>query len=169
MAYQASLAAKYPWPQFELVVVGGPSFGMIEHYRQAVTELTGPGTGFAMTETLVAGVPMRVFESAPATMRDVWEMAIFHGDKPYVVYEDESYTYSEIAERVRALAWYLVDECGVASGDRVAVAMRNYPEWVISYWAGGVGRGGLGWHERLVDHAGDGVCSAGLGAQGADL
>ena len=21
------------------------------------------------------------------------------------------------------------------SGDRVAIAMRNYPEWVISYWA----------------------------------
>jgi len=24
---------------------------------------------------------------------------------------------------------------GVKSGDRVAIAMRNYPEWMLLYWA----------------------------------
>jgi long-chain acyl-CoA synthetase len=24
---------------------------------------------------------------------------------------------------------------GVVPGDRVAIAMRNYPEWMIAYWA----------------------------------
>ena len=53
---------------------------------------------------------MRVFDSAPATMRTVWELASLHGDKPYLVYEDERYTYAEIAGQVRSLAHHLHDD-----------------------------------------------------------
>ncbi|MGA1051187.1 MAG: class I adenylate-forming enzyme family protein [Ilumatobacteraceae bacterium] len=108
---------------------------MIDHYDAAWTELTAPGAQFAMTETEVRGVPMRVFAAAPPTMRSLWEIAGFYLDRPYVVFEDESYTYGEIDARVRSLAHLLVDRFGVGRGDRVAVAMRNYPEWVVAYWA----------------------------------
>jgi acyl-CoA synthetase (AMP-forming)/AMP-acid ligase II len=108
---------------------------VIEHFDAAWSELTAEGSGFAMTEIEVRGAPMRVFTSAPPTMRSIWELAQFHGDKPYVVFEDESYTYTEIGAQVRALAWVLRDQHGVGPGDRVAVAMRNYPEWVVGYWA----------------------------------
>ncbi len=67
-------------------------------------------------------------------MRFVWELATGYGDATYVVFEDESYTYNEIDARVRSLAHYLRDTHGIGSGDRVAIAMRNYPEWVVSYW-----------------------------------
>lgn len=56
-------------------------------------------------------------------------------DRTYLVYEDERYTYAEIGRQVRAVAWYLRTAHGVGSGDRVAIAMRNYPEWIVSYWA----------------------------------
>jgi long-chain acyl-CoA synthetase len=88
-----------------------------------------------MVETEVRGVSMRVFEQAPPNMRIIWELATLHGDKDYLVYEDERLTYTETAALVRALAHHLVDVHGVVRGDRVAIAMRNYPEWVISYWA----------------------------------
>ena len=78
---------------------------------------------------------MREYVNAPATMRDVWAMARAHGDALYVVYEDEHYTYAQVDEQVRALAHVLRTTCGVGPGDRVAVAMRNYPEWIVSYWA----------------------------------
>ena len=109
--------------------------GVIQYFDEAWRELTAEGSGFAMTEIEVRGAPMRVFNSAPPTMRSIWELAQFHGDKPYVVYEDESYTYAEIGAQARALAHLLRDRHAVGSGDRVAVAMRNYPEWVVSYWA----------------------------------
>jgi long-chain acyl-CoA synthetase len=51
------------------------------------------------------------------------------------VYEDERYTYAEIGAQVRSLAHLLREVHGVGSGDRVALAMRNYPEWVVGYWA----------------------------------
>ncbi|MEP7114220.1 MAG: class I adenylate-forming enzyme family protein [Ilumatobacteraceae bacterium] len=106
---------------------------MIDHYRQARTELdTGP---FATTEIVVRGVPMRVFIAAPPTLRMLWQLTEAHADKTYIVYEDERLTYAEVHAAVRSLAHYLHDSCGVGRGDRVAIAMRNYPEWVIAYWA----------------------------------
>jgi acyl-CoA synthetase (AMP-forming)/AMP-acid ligase II len=108
---------------------------VIDHYRAAWNELTAPGAPFAMTDAVVRGVPMRVFVTAPPTMRTLWEMSAAHAAKDYIVYEDERYTYAEIDVQVRALAHHLRDVHGVGSGDRVALAMRNYPEWVVGYWA----------------------------------
>jgi long-chain acyl-CoA synthetase len=108
---------------------------MTDHYQAARRELTAPGAPFEMVETEVRGVPMRVMKSAPPTMRALWEMTAAHADKPYIVYEDERFTYGEVSAQVRALAHVLRDTHGVGSGDRVAIAMRNYPEWVVAYWA----------------------------------
>ncbi len=108
---------------------------MIDHLQAVWAELTAPGAPFAMTDITVRGIPMKGFVGAPPNMRTVWEIATAHGDKDYVVYEDERYTYAEIGAQVRALAAHLRNDHGVGSGDRVAIAMRNYPEWVVSYWA----------------------------------
>jgi acyl-CoA synthetase (AMP-forming)/AMP-acid ligase II len=108
---------------------------VIDHYRAAWEQLTGPEGAFAMTEIEVRGVPMRVFNNAPPDMRVLWELATLHGDKDYIIYEDERHSYNEIAGQVRALAHLLVDTYGVGRGDRVALAMRNYPEWIVGYWA----------------------------------
>lgn len=108
---------------------------MIEHFNAAWAEMLAPGSEYAMSEIEVRGVPMRVFSSALPTMRAVWEQACSYGDGPYLVFEDERYSYADIDALVRALAGHLSEVHGVGSGDRVAVSMRNYPEWVISYWA----------------------------------
>ncbi|MAT03969.1 MAG: AMP-dependent synthetase [Acidimicrobiaceae bacterium] len=108
---------------------------MFDHFDAAWKELTAEGSGFAVSEIDVRGIPTRVFPSAPPNMRAIWELAQLHGDKTYIVFEDERYTYAEIGAQVRSLAHHLRDVHGVSSGDRVAIAMRNYPEWVVSYWA----------------------------------
>ncbi len=108
---------------------------VMHHYLTARQELTAPGSPFAISEIVVRDVPIKVFAAAPPNMRSVWEMTAPHGDKDYIVYEDERYTYGEIQAQVRALAHLLRDTHGVGSGDRVALAMRNYPEWVVGYWA----------------------------------
>ena len=107
---------------------------MIEHYLAARNEITGPGSPFAVTTEVVRGVALKSFAAAPPNMRSMWEMSAGHGDKDYLVYEDERYTYNEMHAMVRKLAQHLVAH-GVGSGTRVALAMRNYPEWVAGYWA----------------------------------
>jgi long-chain acyl-CoA synthetase len=78
---------------------------------------------------------MRVLVAAPPNMRLVWESTAPFADRTYIVYEDERYSYSDIAAQVRSLAHALHTRFGVGSGDRVAIAMRNYPEWITAYWA----------------------------------
>ena len=108
---------------------------MLEEFQEAWSELMQPGSQFAMHEIEVREVPMRVYDSAPPSMRFVWEIAAGYGDRDYVVFEDERYTYAESDAIIRALAHHLRDVHGVGPGDRVALAMRNYPEWVFGYWA----------------------------------
>lgn len=108
--------------------------GVINHYIAARQELEGPGSPFAVTTVNVRGVDVKTFAAAPPNMRVVWELTAAHADKKYLVYEDESYTYAEVHAQVRKLADFLVKQ-GVKRGDRVAVSMRNYPEWVVTYWA----------------------------------
>ena len=107
---------------------------VINHYKAARAELEAPGSPFETTTIEVRGVPVRVFKSAPPNMRVLWEATAAHGDKEYVVYEDEHYSYAQIHEQVRKLAATFVAQ-GVVPGDRIALSMRNYPEWVVGYWA----------------------------------
>ena len=107
----------------------------MEHLKAAWAELTAPGAQFEMVDTTVLGNPMRVFKGAPPDMRFVWQMARGYGDRQYMVYEDERFTYADIDAQIRSLAHALQTTYGVQPGDRVAIAMRNYPEWVTAYWA----------------------------------
>ena len=108
---------------------------VIDHYRAARQELTAEGSPFAVSEIVVRDAPIKVFTAAPPSMRFLWELTAGYADRDYIVYEDERYTYAEVDAQVRALAHLLHDVHGVGRGDRVAIAMRNYPEWVVAYWA----------------------------------
>ena len=107
---------------------------MDRHYREAWDELTAPGAPFAWSVTDVRGVPTRTYDAAPPNMAQVWAGSIVHGDADYLVYEDERISYAEAHQAVDALATHLSD-VGVGHGDRVALALRNYPEWALAYWA----------------------------------
>ena len=109
--------------------------GLIDDLNAAYTALTAPGAPFSWSEHSVRGVPLRCFDTAFADMRAVWEMSAQHADAEYLVYGDERYSYSEVHARVRSLAHRLRSDFGAGPGTRVAVSMRNYPEWVIAHWA----------------------------------
>jgi long-chain acyl-CoA synthetase len=98
-------------------------------------ELTAPGQLFEIEELSIRGVPTRTWKSAPPTLRMVLEGSVLHGDKDFLVYEDERISFREHFAMVAALAHSLVEQFGIAKGDRVAIAMRNLPEWVIAFWA----------------------------------
>ena len=102
---------------------------------EATAQLTGPGAEFEIVEMPIRGVLTRVFRAGPATLVDTLETSRQFGDRTFVVYEDESWTFAEHYALVARLAHRLVDDFGVRPGDRVAIAMRNYPEWIATFWA----------------------------------
>ena len=107
------------------------------HYAEllkAREELTGPGGDFEIIEAEVLGNRIRTYKNAPASVREFWLSTAEFAERPYLVYGDERLTYAQSHEQVNAVAGWLADQ-GVKAGDRVAIAMRNYPEWMLIYWA----------------------------------
>ena len=101
--------------------------------QEALASLTASGP-FELIEDLSAGYPVRLYRNAPASLRDVLIATRAHGERPFLIYEDEVLSYETHFRRVAGLARRL-QEAGVTKGDRVAIGMRNYPEWSISFFA----------------------------------
>jgi acetyl-CoA synthetase len=95
---------------------------------QAHALLTQPGSPFEMDEAVIRGVKTRVWKNAPPTMRDLFALGRAHGGKTFIVYEDDRATFETFTRAALAVAAELAKQ-GVKKGDRVALIMRNLPEW----------------------------------------
>jgi long-chain acyl-CoA synthetase len=102
---------------------------------QAHALMTAPGSPLEIEEVVVDGVKLKSWKNQPPTLRTIVEAAKGHGDRVFLVYEDERVTYDAFFRAVSALAREYQAQ-GVAKGDRIAVVMRNLPEWVVAFYAG---------------------------------
>ncbi|HMA81415.1 MAG TPA: AMP-binding protein, partial [Candidatus Binatia bacterium] len=101
------------------------------HYKElkkAWAELTAPGAPFEIEEITVRGNKIRSYKNALPNVRALWLSTAQFPDREYLVYQDERMTYAQAHAQVNAIANWLFRQ-GVKPGDRVAIAMRNYPEW----------------------------------------
>jgi long-chain acyl-CoA synthetase len=101
---------------------------------EAIALLTGPGQPFELEEIDRDGRAWRVYRHAPASMAELLRGTAAHGDLDYIVFERERLTYAEHLRLVGGLASHLAS-IGVGTGDRIAVGMRNYPEFPIGFWS----------------------------------
>ena len=107
---------------------------MYKELDQAWKQLTSSGQMFEVTTADVRGVPLRVYANAPPSLREFWLGTAGHGDNEYLVYNGERCSYREAHVFTASIAHWLASN-NVHPGDRVAIAMRNYPEWMLAYWA----------------------------------
>ena len=105
-------------------------------FEQAVAQLTGPDGLFAMHDEEIDGQRLPVFDRTPTNLGELFAtLRTRPADDVYLVYEDERWSFADVMAHVDALGALLVDRYGVGKGDRVAIGMRNYPEWVIAFAA----------------------------------
>ncbi|MGZ4792806.1 MAG: class I adenylate-forming enzyme family protein [Ilumatobacteraceae bacterium] len=101
-------------------------------WEEACARVIAPGSPFEIVEDDEGN---RRFKHAPPNLRSLFDIARLGGDDIFLVYEDERSSFNEFFRSVDALGDALVNRYGIAKGDRVAVGMRNYPEWVVSMLA----------------------------------
>ena len=112
--------------------------------EQVTAALTAPGAIFEMQDVTIRGIALRAWKNAPPTLRDVLNLSVVHGDTDFLVYDGDAdgavpgpfdrLTFSEHFRAAAAFAHVLVGEFGIRPGDRVAIAMRNFPEWSLAFW-----------------------------------
>jgi long-chain acyl-CoA synthetase len=96
--------------------------------------LCAPGMPFEMEQAEIRGVPTRVWKNAHPSLVALARAGRQHGDATFLIYEDERVTYDGWFRATAALAAHLQAQ-GVGKGDRVALAMRNLPEWPAAFFA----------------------------------
>jgi len=97
--------------------------------------LGAPGSPLEIEEVTVRGVTMKAWKNSPPSLRSVVEAGRAHGERIFLVYEDERVSFEAFHRAVANLAKEFAAQ-GVTKGDRVAIVMRNLPEWVVAFYAG---------------------------------
>jgi len=100
---------------------------------QAHALMTRGGSPFEISETVIRGVRTRIWKNAPPTLKEVFLRGLTYGDKTFLVYENDRATFIAFAKAALAIADELIEQ-GVRKGDRVAIAMRNLPEWPAAFF-----------------------------------
>ncbi|GAB3495021.1 class I adenylate-forming enzyme family protein [Nocardiopsis coralliicola] len=98
-------------------------------------QLLYSGSPYEMEIADIGGVPTRVWKHADRSLRVSLEGVRRYGDTAALVYGDERLTHAELYRHAATLAHRFLDTYGLSAGDRVALALRNYPEWVVAYYA----------------------------------
>jgi acyl-CoA synthetase (AMP-forming)/AMP-acid ligase II len=102
--------------------------------EEARAVLCAPGAPFEMEQVSAHGRSFRAWKNAPAHLGAIAQVGRSHGAREFLVFEDERVTFDGWFRAVAALAAHLKEQ-GIGPGDRVALAMRNLPEWPVAFFA----------------------------------
>ncbi|KAF9266811.1 acetyl-CoA synthetase-like protein [Marasmius fiardii PR-910] len=98
--------------------------------------LCAEGSPLEMEKRVVLGQVQRIYKNIPSSVRMFFLGTVaLHGDKTCVVFEQERLTYAQVKDRATYAAGILQDVYGVVKGDRVAICSRNYPDYLVLFWA----------------------------------
>jgi long-chain acyl-CoA synthetase len=124
-------------------------------YDEMLAEVTGPGGRLVLDRDELGRA---IVTNLPATLPSLLRMFCrLNADNEAIVAGEERLTFADLDRISERLAHALVAR-GIAKGDRVGIAMRNCPSWVVAYMgivkAGGVATLINGWWEAPeMEHA----------------
>lgn len=104
-------------------------FAQIEQAKQQLLHEASP---FAVTKDLSDG--LLKYTHAPKTLYAAITAARSESSDTFLVYQDTRWSFADFYSAVDKIAGYLATQ-GVQQGERVALCMRNRPEWCISFTA----------------------------------
>lgn len=104
-------------------------------YFDAVAQLMAPTAPFEIETVKVDGVALRAFKNAETSLGAFLAAGRNHGDALFLQYQGTAWTYADFFGAVDKVCNWLVCDQGINKGDRVAIAMRNRPEWLIAFVA----------------------------------
>ena len=89
---------------------------------------------FAVETAMVGGRTVRHWVAGPKTIDDVIALYRAHGEREFMVYQDDRCTYAGAVRAADVVAGALL-AAGMRPGDRVALRMRNRAEWPVCFLA----------------------------------
>ncbi|ARN75270.1 class I adenylate-forming enzyme family protein [Oceanicoccus sagamiensis] len=107
----------------------------LDNIQQAIAGLTAPGGDFEIIQADVLGQSLPVYKPAPGSLRDIYMACLQHNQKTFLVYHQQRLSFMDTYQQTAKFAYILTQQFDVKKGDRVAIAMRNNPEWIVAFMA----------------------------------
>ena len=98
-------------------------------------DIFGPGGDYEITRIEHDGYNGPAFKKVWPSLRHLYDHAAAYGDRPFLVFGEERYSFGEFFGEVKKLAHLLHTRFGIGPGDRVAIIMQNNPQWLSSFAA----------------------------------
>ncbi len=99
----------------------------------AIAALTAPGQPYELEQVELYARTCRAFRRAPPSLRELFDAS--RSGLPFFVYDAERLSFEDAWSEACRIGTLLVSQYGIQPGDRVAISMRNYPEWVTAFMA----------------------------------
>lgn len=104
-------------------------------HNAVAAQLTGPGAPFETHRVTMNGHDVLAYKNAVGTLADIIAQGRQHGDKLYLHYCGSDWSFDDFFQCVDRMAGLLQHHYHIQPGDRVAIAMRNRPEWIAAFCA----------------------------------
>jgi long-chain acyl-CoA synthetase len=108
---------------------------LLQNAQRVREQLISEGAPFELETVQHLGQTVRAYKKAFTSLPDLLNAGRTHGEREFIVYGDQRWTFNRFFTTVDALAGQLQHSHGLKAGDRVALAMRNCPEWAIAFAA----------------------------------
>lgn len=98
--------------------------------------LCAPGALHELETCLIDGRIQRVYKNLWPSIREFWIWSSQqYSEATYVVFEQQRLSFRDVFQRsVQAAGMYRAIY-GIQKGDRVGICSRNYPEYLVAFWA----------------------------------
>lgn len=107
---------------------------LVAQMTQVKAGLTAPGAPFELAPVAKGDGTLLAYKNAPKNFVDVINAARRDDEECFLIYQEDRWSFRRFFAEVDALACWLHSE-GVEKGQRVAIAMRNRPEWCVAFLA----------------------------------
>ncbi|MDG1467794.1 MAG: AMP-binding protein, partial [Glaciecola sp.] len=107
---------------------------LIDATANVKSQIMAPGGPFEIVDKQVNGQIFKVYANAPINLSQVVNDSRRTDDQTFLVYQEQRLTFKEFFEQVDSMATWMHAQ-KITQGDRVVIAMRNRPEWIIAFCA----------------------------------
>jgi long-chain acyl-CoA synthetase len=101
-----------------------------------IEKSTIKGGAFEVIKKYRSGIEYNAFANLPENLNAMYKTATdLYGDADFLIYKNERLSFVDLYQQASEFAQALTNDYKITTADKVVIAMRNYPEWIVAFVA----------------------------------
>lgn len=101
---------------------------------EQITHITQVDSIFEVIKKTRKNIEYNAFKKLPLNLGAMYQSAAeTYGTADFIIYKNERHSFADLYQHAAAFSLVLQNDFNIVSGDKVVIAMRNYPDWIIAF------------------------------------